>query len=91
MVTGGEAREMSDKAYLIRFKHPALGIQSVIAASAEIHGEHIALLNSKGKLTALFLTEVVESSSELPSLPLQMPGADRWIKCPRLRSEQERS
>jgi hypothetical protein len=55
---------MSDKAYLIRFKHPELGIQSVIAASAEIHGEHIVLLNSKGKPAALFLTEVVESWSE---------------------------
>ncbi len=55
---------MSDKAYLVRFKHPELSIQSVIAARAEIHGEHIALLDSKGKLAALFLTEVVESWSE---------------------------
>jgi hypothetical protein len=55
---------MNDKAYLIRFKHPELSIQCVIAASAEIHGEHIALLNSEGKLAALFLTEVVESWSE---------------------------
>jgi hypothetical protein len=44
---------MSDKAYLIRFQHPELSIQSVIAASAEINGEHIALLDSKGKLAAL--------------------------------------
>jgi hypothetical protein len=69
MIAGREAREMSDKVYLIRFKHPALGIDSVIAAGAEIHGEHIALLSSKGKLAALFLTEVVESWSELPILP----------------------
>lgn len=61
---------MSDKAYLIRFKHRELGTQSVTAASAEIHGEHIALLTSKGKLAALFLTEVVESWSESPLLPL---------------------
>jgi hypothetical protein len=59
----------SDKAYVIRFKHPQLSIQPVAAASAEIHGEHIALLNSKGKLAALFLTEAVESCSESP-LPL---------------------
>jgi hypothetical protein len=58
---------MSDKAYLFWFKHPELSTQFVTAASAEIHGEHIALLNSKGKLAALFLTEVVESWSELPS------------------------
>jgi hypothetical protein len=40
-----------------------------VAASAEIHGKHIALLDSKGKLAALFLTEAVESCSESP-LPL---------------------
>jgi hypothetical protein len=61
---------MSDKTYLIRFKHPALGMQSVIAATAEIHGEQIARLNSKGTLAALFLTEVVDSWSELPISPL---------------------
>ena len=60
---------MSDKAYVIRFKHPQLSIQPVVAASAEIHGEPMALLISKGKLAALFLTEVVESWSELPILP----------------------
>jgi hypothetical protein len=52
------------QAYLVRFKHPELSIQSVTTASAEIHSEHIALLNSKGKLDALFLTEVAESWSE---------------------------
>jgi hypothetical protein len=66
---------MSDKAYLIRFKHPALGVQSLVAASAEIHGEHIALLSSKGKLAAMFLTEVVDSWSEFPHLPHHVPAA----------------
>jgi hypothetical protein len=65
---------MSDKAYLLRFKHPELRIQPVIAASAEIHGEHIALLNSTGKLAALFLTEVVESWSEFAPLSGSAPG-----------------
>jgi hypothetical protein len=68
---------MSDKTYLIRFKHPALGIQSVIAASAEFHGEHIALLTSKGKLAAMLLTEVVDSWSESPLFPFPMPGVFR--------------
>ena len=58
---------MSDKAYLIRFKRPELSTQSVTAARVEMHGEHIALLDSEGKLAALFLREVVESWSELPS------------------------
>ena len=61
-----ETRVLSDKAYVIRFKRRELSTQSVTAASLEIHGEHIALLNSEGKLAALFLAEAVESWSELP-------------------------
>jgi hypothetical protein len=57
---------MSDQAYVIRFKHPQLSIQPAVAASAEIHGQHVAPLDSKGKLAALFLTEAVESCSESP-------------------------
>jgi hypothetical protein len=53
-----------DKTYLIRFKTPALRPQIVIAASAEIQGEHLILLNSRGKLAALFLLEIVESWTE---------------------------
>jgi hypothetical protein len=53
-----------DKTYLIRFKTPALRPQIVIAASVEIQGEHLILLNSKGELTALFLLEIVESWTE---------------------------
>lgn len=56
---------MTDKTFLIRFKPPDLRTQSVIAARAEIHGEHLVLLNKEGKLTALFLLEVVESWSEV--------------------------
>jgi hypothetical protein len=56
---------MTDKAYLVRLKPREIGLQIVIAARAEFHGEHIALLNSKGKLAALFLMEMVESWSVL--------------------------
>ena len=56
---------MTDKTYLVRFKPREIGLQTVIAARAEIHGEHIALLNSEGKLAALFLMEIVESWSVL--------------------------
>jgi hypothetical protein len=65
-VDSTEAQEMSDKAYVIRFKHPQLSTQPAVAASAEIHAEHIALLDSKCKLAALFLTEAAESCSESP-------------------------
>jgi hypothetical protein len=61
---------MRDKTYIIRLKHPELSTQSVTAASAEIPGEHTALLTSKGKLAALFLTEVVESCYESRLFPL---------------------
>ena len=41
---------MTDKTYLVRLKPRELGLHVVVAASAEIHGEHIVLLNSDGKL-----------------------------------------
>jgi|HubBroStandDraft_1064217.scaffolds.fasta_scaffold2573629_1 hypothetical protein len=56
---------MTDNTYLVRFKPRELGLKAVIAARAEIHDEHLALLNSKGKLAALFLMEIVESWSVL--------------------------
>jgi hypothetical protein len=37
----------------------------VLAVRAEIQGEHLVLLNSEGKLAAIFLLEVVESWSEV--------------------------
>ena len=56
---------MTEKTFRIRFKPPELPLHSVVASTAEIHGDHIALLNSKGDLSALFLLEIVESLSEL--------------------------
>jgi hypothetical protein len=55
---------MTDKTYLVRLKPRELGLHVVLAASAEIHGEHIVLLNSEGKLAALFLLEIVENWTE---------------------------
>jgi len=52
---------MTDKTFIVRFKARELSTQSVIAANAEIHAEHMVLLNSTGKLAALFLLEAVES------------------------------
>jgi hypothetical protein len=51
---------MPDKTYLIKFKEPDAVSLRVIAASVEIHGEHIAFLRSDGKLAALVLAEIVE-------------------------------
>jgi hypothetical protein len=53
--------KLADKTYIVRFKPPQMGIQLVAASSAQIHGEHIALLNSNGQLAALLLMDIVES------------------------------
>jgi hypothetical protein len=58
---------MSEKTYLLRFKPPELAMRTVIASTAEIHGEHLVLLNSQGQLAALFVLEMVESWNEVPS------------------------
>jgi hypothetical protein len=55
---------MRDKAYLIRFKRSDVGPDLVIAASAEIHGDHLIFLRSDGSPAALFVLEIVESWSE---------------------------
>jgi hypothetical protein len=51
---------MPDKKYLIRFKEPEVVSLRVLAATVEIHGEHVAFLRSDGKLAALVLAEIVE-------------------------------
>jgi len=55
---------MSDKLYLIRFKGSEQIFHAVIAARAEIHGEHLVFLKADGKLAALFLLEIVGTWSE---------------------------
>jgi hypothetical protein len=56
---------MRDKTYLVRFKGSKVSPHIVIAASAEIHGEHLVYVRLDGSLAALFMLEVVESWSEL--------------------------
>jgi hypothetical protein len=58
---------MADKTHLLCLKAPRLDIQHVIASSVEIHGEHLALLNSNGKLVALFCMKGVQSWNVLPN------------------------
>jgi hypothetical protein len=57
---------MADKTHLLCLKSPRLGFQHVIASSVEIHGEHLAMLNSDGKLVALFLMDEIQSWNVLP-------------------------
>jgi hypothetical protein len=56
---------MRDKAYLIRLKGSDLPFHVVIAASVEIHGEHLVFLRLDGCPAALFVLEIVESWSEI--------------------------
>ena len=57
---------MTTKTYSVRFKPNGIESQIVVAATAEIYDEYLVLLDSTGKLAALFLMEIVESWSEFP-------------------------
>jgi hypothetical protein len=56
---------MVDTTFLIEFRTPDLGGQSVFAARAEVRGEHLLLLNSDGQLAEAFMLENVKSWSEV--------------------------
>ncbi len=62
-VPGPMVMDLADEKYIVRFKSPQIGVQLVAASSAEIHGDHIALLNSNRQLVALLLLDIVESLS----------------------------
>jgi hypothetical protein len=55
---------MTDRWFIVRFKPSELLTQPVVADRVEIQNDHLALINSKGELVAMFLMEVVESWSE---------------------------
>jgi hypothetical protein len=57
---------MVDRAFFVTFIDPPAMTETVIAAIAEIHGEHLAFLDSRGKLAALFMLELVKSWNVLP-------------------------
>jgi hypothetical protein len=52
---------VSVKTYLVRFRSPGMIAQLVIAASAEIEGDHIVMRDSQREIVAQFQIEVVES------------------------------
>jgi hypothetical protein len=57
---------MVEQTYLVALKPPNQAVQHVIAATVEVHGEHLAFLNAEGKLAALFLMKIVQSWNVLP-------------------------
>jgi hypothetical protein len=56
---------MPEKTYILRFKSPEPSIRAIVAATAAIYGDHLILLNSDGRLAALFVSETVESWNEV--------------------------
>jgi hypothetical protein len=57
--------KMVDTTFLIQFRTPELLDQPVIAARAEVRGEHLLLLHSNGDLAAAFMLENVKSWAEV--------------------------
>lgn len=58
--------KMEDKTFLIKFKAPDSAMRTVIAATIEIQGDHLMLMDSEGLVAALFVLDAVESWSVLP-------------------------
>ena len=56
---------MVETTYLVEFRTPDLGAQCVVAAQAEVRGEHLLFLNSDGQLAAVFMLENIKSWSEI--------------------------
>jgi hypothetical protein len=57
---------MVEKTYLVALKSPNPPLQQVVAATVEVHGEHLAFLTTDGKLAALFLLDIVQSWNVIP-------------------------
>ena len=58
---------MADQTYLVALKPPSQAVQHVIAATVEVRGEHLVLLNAEGQLAALFLMQIIQNWSVLPA------------------------
>ncbi len=52
---------MTDKTYIVQFAPPQLGTQHMTAASADVYGDRLVLLNSNEEAVAIFLLDTVES------------------------------
>jgi hypothetical protein len=58
-----------ERLFVVRFVPLDMKPQNFTASTAEINGEHLVLRNCQAKLVAMFLSEIVESWSELPVHP----------------------
>jgi hypothetical protein len=57
--------DMPEKTYIVNFRRPEIIMRPVVAARAEIQGDHLVFVNSDGRLAALFLLEIVQSWNEV--------------------------
>jgi hypothetical protein len=57
--------EMGDTTFQIKFRNSNLDAQFVVAARAEVRGEHLLLLHSDGQLVAAFMLDNVKSWTEV--------------------------
>jgi hypothetical protein len=62
---------MVDQTYLVTLRPPSSAVQQVLAVSAEVRGSHLVFVDAKGNLAALFMLELVDGWSVLPT---KMPG-----------------
>ena len=58
---------MPDQTYLVTLRPPSHATQQVFAATAEVRGSHLVFVDAKGNLAALFLLDLVERWSVLPT------------------------
>ena len=56
---------MVETTFLVEFRTPDSGAQCVVAAQAEVRGEHLLFLNANGQLADVFMLEKMKSWSEL--------------------------
>jgi hypothetical protein len=56
---------MADHVYRVHLTTQT--VEHVTASTVQLHGDHLVFLNSKGQITALFLTNLVRSWNMLPN------------------------
>jgi hypothetical protein len=57
---------MADQVFFVVLKAPDYAIRHVVAARYEVRGEHLAFINTEGRLAALFLIDTIQSWNVLP-------------------------
>jgi hypothetical protein len=56
---------MANKTYLLQLKGSQPRLHTLVAASVQVHSDHLAFLGPDGKLVFLVLLELIESWNEI--------------------------